>query len=241
MLGRRVGIFFCHTPHLPTWLAYTPIPPRSPSLLLSVQAFMKDIVAVDMDNTLCDVALQGFNTLTEFCQGPCQLNQAALLQCNVCHEVNIVFHMQKNNADDVGQLDFDLQSAAVVMLLSLLEGSTDNSGTDVMVKTLDFEAMHGTLNAMWKSVRDGVTEGGLVPLSDSQEETLDLTFNLYVLLFRLCRLPVAAGPSGRQALAYFRSVLCTIEIAREDTVEKVYFRKPTICNMLMPAAKDEVL
>ena len=44
-----------------------------------------------------------------------------------------------------------------------------------------------------------------------------------------------------QGLEYFRSVLCVIEIARDDTVENVYFRKPTVCNMLSPHAKEVVM
>ena len=66
---------------------------QSNNMVSEVMGFMKDIVASDMDKLLCEIALQGFNTLTEFCQGPCPENQAALVQCNVCNEVNIVFQV----------------------------------------------------------------------------------------------------------------------------------------------------
>lgn len=45
------------------------------------------LLALEMDNTLLGIAVQSFNTLTEFCQGPCHENQETLVACNVCHEV----------------------------------------------------------------------------------------------------------------------------------------------------------
>ena len=108
------------------------------------------------------------------------------MQCNVCNEVNVVLQLEQSANGD-GTLSFELQSAAVVMLLSLLEGNTDSSRSELKV-TLQFEALQETLNAMWTSVKEGVMSGELDTEEDG-EATLDMAFNLYVLLFRLDALP----------------------------------------------------
>eukprot|EP00667_Euglena_gracilis_P008026 EG_transcript_8116 len=70
------------------------------------------LLALEMDNTLLGIAVQSFNTLTEFCQGPCHENQETLVACNVCHEVNVVFRPMASTLDPV--LVLELRSVAVV-------------------------------------------------------------------------------------------------------------------------------
>ena len=82
-------------------------------------------------------------------------------------------------------------------------------------------------------------------LSDEDEEMLDRSFNIYILLYilhtltknaelqRLIERDVKGGP-------FFQNMLGIIEIARDDVIEKVYFRKPNACNMLTYEAKQVV-
>jgi len=46
-----------------------------PAYPAEVHGFLKEVVAVAMDDFLLRVARQAFITLTEFCQGPCPQNQ----------------------------------------------------------------------------------------------------------------------------------------------------------------------
>ena len=51
---------------------------RSFNMVSEVVGFLKQVVLLDLDETICDLALQAFNTLTEFCQGPCPQNQVRI-------------------------------------------------------------------------------------------------------------------------------------------------------------------
>ena len=56
-----------------------------------VMMFLKELVSIGpMEETIMKIAVQCFNTLTEFCQGPCPDNQMALVACNVTSDVNVV-------------------------------------------------------------------------------------------------------------------------------------------------------
>lgn len=48
-------------------------------------------VSLDQDRELLTTALYAFNALTEFCQGPCDVNQSHVVTCNACVEVRRPF------------------------------------------------------------------------------------------------------------------------------------------------------
>uniref|UniRef100_T1J5U5 B30.2/SPRY domain-containing protein n=1 Tax=Strigamia maritima TaxID=126957 RepID=T1J5U5_STRMM len=82
-----------------------------------------------------DVAKQVFNTLTEFIQGPCLLNQQALAHSRLWDAVvGFMFlfaHMQNKLSKHSSQVDLlnellNLQKDMVVMMLSMLEGNVMN-------------------------------------------------------------------------------------------------------------------
>ena len=64
-----------------------------------------------------------FNTLTEFCQGPCTLNQNFVLGPNFMADINTVLAITRQDDEPDKQAELmRCQSAAIVTLLSLLEG-----------------------------------------------------------------------------------------------------------------------
>ena len=64
-------------------------------------------------------------------------------------QVNVVFQeLDHGPMDDV----FELRSAAVVMLLSLLEGHNARTRPNMMLERLDFHSMGRILDHMWKEV-----------------------------------------------------------------------------------------
>ncbi|KAK8772574.1 hypothetical protein V5799_024184 [Amblyomma americanum] len=81
------------------------------------------------------VAKQVFNTLTEFIQGPCSLNQQALAHSRLWDAVGgflfLFAHMQDKLSKNSSQLDLlkellQLQQEMVIMMLSMLEGNVMN-------------------------------------------------------------------------------------------------------------------
>ncbi|XP_064490365.1 ryanodine receptor-like isoform X2 [Ornithodoros turicata] len=81
------------------------------------------------------VAKQVFNTLTEFIQGPCSLNQQALAHSRLWDAVGgflfLFAHMQNKLSKNSSQLDLlrellELQKEMVIMMLSMLEGNVMN-------------------------------------------------------------------------------------------------------------------
>ena len=109
---------------------------RSPQVIILV----REMLSLRMNTRLLDTIESAFNTLTEFCQGPCNANQSRMVDCNICHEANKVFKLTPNNAIDENTL-FDVKSAVVIMLLSLLEGCRERSRPATILGTLDMETI----------------------------------------------------------------------------------------------------
>ena len=51
------------------------------------------ITASEMEEAMLGIATQTFNTLTEFCQGPCPENQITLVSCSVTLDINLVLRL----------------------------------------------------------------------------------------------------------------------------------------------------
>eukprot|EP00667_Euglena_gracilis_P000060 EG_transcript_60 len=239
----RLLQLLCEGHHLPLqqYVRQQATTHHSYNMVTEVVVFLKELLALEMDNTLLGIAVQSFNTLTEFCQGPCHENQETLVACNVCHEVNVVFRPMASTLDPV--LVLELRSVAVVMLLSLLEGHTARTRPQLMVHVLEFPTMGAILDAMWREVSPALhaPEGP----TQKQEQQLDFTFSIFLLLHVLKTMAgdeaLAEVLQGCEGLTELEAMLCVVEIARGDTLERVYFRKPTLCQTLPAAARDAIL
>eukprot|EP01064_Diplonema_japonicum_P011696 TRINITY_DN19132_c0_g1_i1.p1 TRINITY_DN19132_c0_g1~~TRINITY_DN19132_c0_g1_i1.p1 ORF type:complete len:2902 (+),score=722.22 TRINITY_DN19132_c0_g1_i1:105-8810(+) len=107
-------------------------------------------VFVDEDKEeLLELAQQTFDTLTEFCQGPCPDNQNEIVGCNIC---GLVDHLLQAAGLEL----LELKSKAITTLLSVLEGSGSGAGSGVvpssvsiMLKTLKIETIEGLLTDIW--------------------------------------------------------------------------------------------
>ena len=78
-----------------------------------------------------------------------------------------------------------------------------------------------------------------------QERAFDFWFNAFLLVYQLRYLThddhLRSYMTEMPGYELFDSMLCTIEIARGDVVEKVFFRKPMDAQYLTPEAKSELL
>eukprot|EP01061_Rhynchopus_euleeides_P010284 TRINITY_DN1971_c0_g3_i1.p1 TRINITY_DN1971_c0_g3~~TRINITY_DN1971_c0_g3_i1.p1 ORF type:complete len:2734 (+),score=1123.83 TRINITY_DN1971_c0_g3_i1:1047-8204(+) len=110
---------------------------------------------------LLELAQQTFDTLTEFCQGPCAENQTEIVGCNIC---GLVDGLMK--ADGLELLE--LMSKAITTLLSVLEG-TSGAGAgsrppsvDIMLKTLKLETLGEVMKKIWKQLVNHSSQAGTV-------------------------------------------------------------------------------
>eukprot|EP00667_Euglena_gracilis_P000076 EG_transcript_76 len=211
------------------------------NMVTEVACFLRAVISVQPDNTLVDVATQALNTLTEFCQGPCADNQRTLVSANICGDASDV--LQRPYPGCSSKAVQVLHSSAVLTLLSLLEGCNDKMLPTLMVDTIRLSSACSILGELWLKIRSNIENN--IDLSEEDEEMLDKSFNIYILLYILMTWTKNAEldrllkevEGGR----YFQAMLGVIEIARDDGIEKVYFRKPTASNMLTYEAKESLL
>ena len=253
----RLLQLFCEGHYLPmqNYMRIQGAKAQSYDLVTEVYSFLKEVVSNTMDDYLLKIARQAFVTLTEFCQGPCPLNQTALVKLNIAHEANIVL----SSADDEDELSprsgpgaaistqrFELFSDVMVTLLSLLEGCNDQYRPRLMTQTLDLDTMFVMLERAWRTVRTKTSTDGLEGNLTSQEKALqELAFNIYIFLYMLMTLSGDEQIQERLGMIsgakYFESMLGVIEIARGDSIERCYFSIPHICFTLTDDAKENLL
>ena len=235
----RLLQLLCEGHHLPmqNFLRKQPHSANQVNVVDEVVRFLKELIAFEMDSSILPLVIQTFNTLTEFCQGPCPDNQAALVARGVTSDANRILQIDVH-CDP--KLVFEMRCAATLTLLSLLEGCNDPSRPKLIASTIQFTAMRDILDSLWDLVKHDATSG--VSLPDAQQDLLNLAFNLFILLYQLQS--VSANTlllESCSGYTYFRSLLGIIEIARGNTLEKVYFQIPSSCMYLRRKIKDDIL
>lgn len=99
-----------------------------------------------------DIAIQAFDTLTEYVQGPCSGNQLVVGNAKLFFAVNEILQIDLNKYDDMDRVSYvkmlELKYKITLTLISLLEG-TDNTKTicDLMKSTL-------SISTLLKNMRD---------------------------------------------------------------------------------------
>eukprot|EP01063_Lacrimia_lanifica_P013401 TRINITY_DN2003_c2_g3_i1.p1 TRINITY_DN2003_c2_g3~~TRINITY_DN2003_c2_g3_i1.p1 ORF type:complete len:3278 (+),score=1090.44 TRINITY_DN2003_c2_g3_i1:148-9834(+) len=192
-----------------------------------------------LDEYKGEVALQTFQTLTEYCQGPVVESQSCLIRGGVCICVNAVFIENTSGEERTGvdmkelcerrpDLVDAVRVAAVETVLSLLEGVVERSNAAVMIgnQGLDLELFRETLLDCWRDGKHGAHT--------------ELGFSIFIL-FRtlqgyfaegggeLSHLTTPCAEDERECMAYFGERMGRIEICRGGELERVYFRIPEIC------------
>ena len=171
--------------------------------------------------------LQAFNTLTEYCQGPCHANQLTLVNANVAYEVNVVL------ARPLPLVSLDsqdeLKNAALTVLLSVVEGVEDPHIPNVITRTLDFKLINALLTDIWARRKE--------------ENALDLGFTCFMLLRTLATFDFVLNDYIEKVdgFSFYTALTGRIEIFRDGALVRVYFRIPFICANLSNKTKDELL
>eukprot|EP00667_Euglena_gracilis_P000044 EG_transcript_44 len=199
------------------------------NLVAEVVTFLKEVVADEgMDDVLCQLAIQGFRSVTEFCQGPCPENQRTVVEGGLCAAVHAILTQESPSCRM--EAIFNLRCDAVLTVLSLLEGCDRRGRVERIAADLPVASLVAVLDKMWEALQPSIEDGsGTLYESD---QALDTAFHVFILVYTLRSWlgndpHVAQTLSGCKGSAFFTSILGTIEIARDGGLEKVYFRKPS--------------
>ncbi|KAJ9456238.1 Inositol 1 [Diplonema papillatum] len=179
------------------------------------------------DDFIFQHVLQAFNTLTEYCQGPCPANQEALVNANIAFEVNVVLSRSYPLVDEEER--DELKNAALTMLLSVLEGVEDPQIATIVNRTLDFKLIANLLADIWRRRKES--------------NALDLGFTAFMLLRTLSTFHDAVTEfiEKCEGFSFYTALTGRIEILRDGSLVRVYFRIPFIGSNLSDKTKDELL
>ncbi|KAJ9456868.1 Inositol 1 [Diplonema papillatum] len=169
------------------------------------------------------ILVQGFNTLTEFCQGPCKGNQVQLVKGNVASQVTgtLARRFPGLSKEKVNEI----RSAAVQCLQSVLEGRTAHDPYTLIVRqTIDVKVLRNVVEDAWRNRKDGAT--------------LEVGFEVFVLVKTLRMVAAVKEATG---FTFLDTMTGGIEICRDGRLERVFFRIPSVSANLSDETKDELL
>eukprot|EP00753_Platysulcus_tardus_P010959 PLAT3172.1.p1 GENE.PLAT3172.1~~PLAT3172.1.p1 ORF type:complete len:3198 (-),score=1828.26 PLAT3172.1:113-9706(-) len=117
------------------------------------------------------VAKQTLDTLIEFVQGPCELNQRSLLDAKVLDVAKRLLggffgsDLARRGLDSKHGREHvrELKALTVKLLLSLLEGGGPPSATGSMISTLDFRMLRYRMGRVYRSFVKGLSAAKLLP------------------------------------------------------------------------------
>jgi hypothetical protein len=232
--------------------------------LVSETAVYLEALERNIDAGSVSTAIQVFNSLTEYCQGPCLDNQMALTKTKLCDSVNYLFHDSNIRCNRIDGLE--LQIAMVTTLLSLLEGAgTNPSIPRHLLATLDLSSIERNIKAIVKDVTAVLSKlGKSAPKSsnrwtgqhfksifDSSDLPEDIQAQiecgyLYFFLLRTLNDYDSNGKIGRILATFppdnfFASAVGSLEIVRDGQMERLYFRIPAVCSQLTANSKEDLI
>lgn len=167
------------------YLIFQPNARVSANLVESTTSFLLDtyLALTDVDVGL---VIQLFETITEFCQGPCIEAQETVANFKFISTVNaLMMHSfeYSDKSSTVAQIR-QLRASIVVTLLSLLEGRSDRVIHSQLVQELNFDALKRNLVDVYAHFlsRYGRYAGNTKCYDDFY---LTMGFNIYILLQQL--------------------------------------------------------
>ncbi|KAJ9465428.1 Inositol 1 [Diplonema papillatum] len=246
----RLLQLFCegHNHELQLYIHMQPDNPHPVDLVKESLMVLRQLILVPphcYEKTLFELLLQCFNSLTEYCQGPCKENQEALVNAHLAGEVGKVLETKYEEATQhriTREQTDEVQNAATITLLSLLEGCEDAKVPNTLMQTTDLMLLIGkTLDLCWRNRKRGSAE--------NNDTALELGFNLFIFMETLSSFDAhhllqdsnfyMTNEAGFQ---YFQSMTGRIEIAgREGRLQRVYFRIPELCLNLSENTKKAIL
>eukprot|EP00755_Sulcionema_specki_P032801 Sspe_Gene.19985::Locus_7307_Transcript_1_1_Confidence_1.000_Length_7185::g.19985::m.19985 len=244
----RLLQLFCegHNHELQSYIHAQPDNLHSVDLVKESFMVLKAVLGVPLscfEQTLFELVLQCFNSLTEYCQGPCKENQAALVNAHVAREVSTVLstdYEQASHGRISREQTDEVQNAATITLLSLLEGCEDRQVPATLMQTVDLALIGAALDQCWGNRKR--TSGG------EKDSALELGFNLFIFMETLSAFDGQHFlvdhnyfMTSEAGFTYFHAMTGRIEIARDAHLQRVYFRIPELCLNLSETTRQSIL
>lgn len=214
------------------------------------------------------VVCQGFELLTECCQGPCRANQEALLNLGTCsilmrvlgvaasvEEAKKFSRSHKQSAfskvttgiseESLGELRLSISTC----VLALVEGSRDTAFLDRLLSDFSLQVVEGEVRRTMQRERSGLAmlnrDSGDVVDARVENPAVEALFQWLIFLKSIQ--PSVNELDGSLVAEILSSckgltnLIGCIEIRRESTMECVYFRIPSLCTSLTQGKKSELL
>eukprot|EP01059_Diplonema_ambulator_P003248 TRINITY_DN1291_c0_g2_i1.p1 TRINITY_DN1291_c0_g2~~TRINITY_DN1291_c0_g2_i1.p1 ORF type:complete len:2382 (+),score=530.56 TRINITY_DN1291_c0_g2_i1:118-7263(+) len=246
----RLLQLFCegHNHELQCYIHSQPDNLHSVDLVKESLLVLKAVISVPpacFESILFDLLLQCFNSLTEYCQGPCKPNQETLVNAHLAKEVSTVLKLEYESATGgriTREQTDEMQNAATITLLSLLEGCEDDKVPSTLMQNEDLMYLIGNaLDACWAHRKRGN--------DDVHDTALELGFNLFIFMETLSAfdqehilLENRFFMRDEKGFAYYQAMTGRIEIAvKEGRLQRVYFRVPELCLNLSKTTKRRIL
>jgi hypothetical protein len=226
-----------------------------------------DAMIVKVELKTYPVLLQLLATIAELIQGPCRGNQEAFISQGIGDALAALISLPREEAPELSPEQLgELHEASVIVLLSLLEGRSDapqlSSLISSMSLTLLIEAMDRSYDD-FAEAHGGSAFADMLTTVDPKKELKDeLRVGIQVFIFFKNCLDIqhiAAATSefefedregltlkqalrASQSYKFFNKRVAMIEIARGNSLERVYFRVPTISEVnLRDESKEQLI
>uniref|UniRef100_A0A8C9TMY1 Inositol 1,4,5-trisphosphate receptor n=1 Tax=Scleropages formosus TaxID=113540 RepID=A0A8C9TMY1_SCLFO len=188
---------------------------------------------------------QTLETLTEYCQGPCQENQT----CIVTHESNgidIITALILNDISPLCRYRMDmvlqLKDNASKLLLALMESRHDSENAERILFNLRPQELVEVIKKAY--LEDSETEDGAVSPREVGHNIYILALQLNLNNRPLSQMLKSTAPGEQleqDPLEYYESHTAQIEIVREDrSMEQIVFPVHPICQFLTEESKTRV-
>jgi hypothetical protein len=216
---------------------------RSVNVVKEVLVFTVELVA-SFDGSQMQLLAQSLALLTEVCQGPCVGNQELLASSNVCGVLNSILTDPEfaitapYDGERAAQL-IQIKRAAVTTLLAVLEGARDETIPLTVLNEVPVASLEGIIDQFIDTAEFK---------NSALEDLCELLYSTVIVLHTLVQCVSNVHNRDRMAAEavlakHEKSIgrLGLIEIERNDQIEKVYFRVPTICALLTEESREALL
>ncbi|KAI6654157.1 Inositol 1,4,5-trisphosphate receptor 1 isoform [Oopsacas minuta] len=199
---------------------------------------------INKDNE--SLLIQCLETLTEYCQGPCNENQDCIASPDTL-AIDLISSLIVSDIDTPRNLD--VRSTAITTLLAVMESRDE---TDISDKILLRMRKENLISMIQKLRGDANTLEDNEENQERREQLNNTGHSLYILAHQLSQhqRPLAElikresekeekeslKNTNNSGLSYFAQNTSSIEIVRQDSdkirMERIVFPKPEICNHL---------
>ncbi|EAR94170.2 cation channel family protein (macronuclear) [Tetrahymena thermophila SB210] len=251
--------------------------PQSINFIKTISQNFGSLIRYLNDKTI-DLGQQMIDLLIESLQGPCQLNQKCLSDNRIVDYIKELLSTfnQESDYEKRGIVEDDLKdqidemvSKSTILLVSLLEGNTEQQIPLYIDQQLDYGFIRQFLTNQFQqfvtedlemNIRNVSIKEIIERVSEKQQEftgQIEMAFNMFILLAtisdQLKRLnPDLVSEAQKcieqkteniedQAIEFFSQNTCNIEVFFQDKICRVFFVKHPACRNISKHSREEFM